>query len=131
MGRLAKVIIGISAGLALIAVAAAVLPGFFGVRPSPCLARLHAISNAERTFHSKTDRYTATFAELDGVVLEPNSPYTFALDTSHPNCPDCQFVATCRSSLPNRDLWSIASVERSVRGQTVPAFVPFHDLNGE
>ena len=136
LGRTAKVFIGITAGLVLSAIAAAVLPSFFVVRRSPCRLGLKEISTAQRLFHADHNRYTSAFSQLEGVVLAPNSPYAYALDAGHPSgltdgCPDCHFVATCRSDNPNRDVWSTSSVERSVRGETVPAFSIFHDINGE
>ena len=135
-GRAAKVATGIAAGLVLSAIAAAVLPGFLPANRPRCPTKLKAVSSAERSLFADQNRYTARFSDLTGLALDPNGPDIIVLDAGHPSgltdaCPDCQFVATCRSDNPNRDVWSISSVERSVRGETVPAFAPFHDINGE
>jgi hypothetical protein len=136
LGKKAKVALGVAALLCVGALAAAIVPGFFVVRRSPCVAGLHAIATAQKHLHAERNLYTGKLSELEGIVVDLDSPYLYALDTAHPSgltvgCPGCQFVATCRSNVPNRDLWSIASVERSIRGETVPAFAPFHDINGE
>ena len=136
LGVKANIAVALVSVLIVGAIAAAVLPGFFVVKRSPCLGKLREIGAAQRVHYAEHNRYTASISELEGIKVDPDSPYQLALDGGHPSAPandcvGCQFVATCRSNVPNRDIWSIASVERSFLGETVAAFSLLHDVNGE
>ncbi|MBS1150181.1 MAG: hypothetical protein H6Q89_1879 [Myxococcaceae bacterium] len=136
LGVKANIAVGLVSVLVVGAVAAAVLPGFFVVKRSPCLGKLREIGAVQQAHYAEHNRYAASFTELAGFKINPNSLFQLALDGGHPSAPandciGCQFVATCRSNVPNRDVWSIASVERTFRGETVPAFSLLHDINGE
>ena len=102
---------------------------------SPCPGSLKQIATAQRNLFADHNRDTTHFAELEGLVIDSSRPYVYALDSGHPSgvtdCPSCQFVATCTINLPTRQVWSIASFERTSRGETVPAFAPLNDISGE
>jgi len=47
-------------------------------------------------------------------------------------CPDCQFVAACAGNLDGDetlDVWTISTQERRIKGERVPAGVPFNHVN--